>query len=383
MTSQPVYSTALQQALCLLPHISPTEMKVLISAAKAQWAPRFSNEILADSFRFISRKTLTEKICPVNSRYFRICVNGVPNVHKISKIGIASSNEDEPNHYLAIAYSYCYDTEKDRFRDGERYVKLDDFPHSAPFLRFDIVSIRTHFSASKICEFFRSNRESFSHTGLLKMEQSCFESNYILEESDVQLCGLLADVFKNCKKVLFSVHNSYGRQSISLGIFQNDAKLSADDKSLRDKWIGNMIAYITHYLFNTPNAFLKVDIPQESFSRRLVKKVFEVFKDMTMETKFCVSFFHRPDEIRLSDDETIVIKNDATQQRLLLFKRSDLDERPGWINRDGPPLEEFRLWCAKIKPNEDLSCVDGTETYEIEECESLYPEFYDPWDCYY
>ncbi|KAI1708594.1 hypothetical protein Ddc_14269 [Ditylenchus destructor] len=384
MTSPPVYSTALQQALSLLPHISPTEMKVLISAAKAQWAPRFSNEILADSFRFISRKTLTEKICPVNSRYFQICVNSVPNVHNISMIGVDSSNKKDPTLFLSIPYAYCSDPEKGRYIESVHTVALDDFPHSAPFLRFDVVYIRTH--CSRICEFFRNHRESFSQCQSLKMEHSCFESRYVLAESDVQMCGLLTDVFKNCQNVKISSHDYIGRPYYgdpnNYDIFQDDEKLSAEGKILRNKWIGNMVAYLAHYLFNTPYAYLKVDIPQERLAGMLVEKVEEVFKHMTMESEFCVSFIYRPNKLSLSDDETIVTKNEAIQQRLLFYKCSYLNERLGWKNRDRshPPLEEFRLWCSKIKPDEALSSANGNPTYQVDECASLYTEYYDDWD---
>ncbi|KAI1708592.1 hypothetical protein Ddc_14267 [Ditylenchus destructor] len=405
MTSPPVYSTALQQALSLLPHISPMEMKVLISAAKAQWAPLFSNEILADSFRYLSRTTLIEKICPVNSRYFQICVNSVPNVHNISKICVVCDDEkkfrdDEkkPTLYLGVMYDYCTDHGKGRYRSAVHKAALDDFPHSAPFLRFDIVSIGTHFSASRICEFFRSHCESFSQCKLLIMEGSCFKSNYILAESDVQLCGLLVDVFKNCKNVTISDQNYYVHPNVC-HIFQDDEKLSAEDKSLRNKWIGNMVAYLAHYLFNTRNAYLKIHIIHESLAVLLVKKVCEIFKSMTMDSEFCVSFIYKPDKHSTLRDRIFTTVNETTHQRLSLFEclnelpkqvliadlldpdllDSDYYIPPVYSARTNQP-EEFRLWCAKIKPNEVLSNMNGISTLQIEECASLYTEYYDHWD---
>ncbi|KAI1708590.1 hypothetical protein Ddc_14265 [Ditylenchus destructor] len=178
MTSQPAYSTALQQALSLLPHISPTEMKVLISVAKAQWAPRFSNEILADSFHYLSRKILTEKICPVNSRYFQICVNSVPNVHKIISVGSDDSNE--PTLHIAAPYSH-HCNEKRRWTHGVHKIALDDFPRSAPFLRFDIVfksmTMETEFCVSLI---YRPDEYRELHNNVFTVENDATQQQLLL-----------------------------------------------------------------------------------------------------------------------------------------------------------------------------------------------------------
>ncbi|KAI1708593.1 hypothetical protein Ddc_14268 [Ditylenchus destructor] len=366
MTSPPVYSTALQQALSLLPHISSTEMKVLISAAKAQWIPRFSNEILADSFRFIRRKTLTKNICRVNSRYFQICVNSVPNVHKIHMISIGCYNK---KLFLEVPYE-TYD-EKGRHQIEAHEAELDDFPDSAPFLRFDIVSIGTHIDAYRICEFFRSHRETFSQCQLLKMEDSCFRPKYVLAESNVQMCDLLVDVFKNSKRVTIS------------GVYDRRDRLSADDESLLSKWKENMVAYLAHYLFNKPNAFLRIDFGQETLAALLLEKIKEVFKDATLKSEFCVSFISRKDEISALHDHVFTTENNATQQQLLLFKSSC--------------EYEYRLWCRNIKPSEDekkgkkktkrkndkeLSHMNGISALQIKECETLYTPLYDYWDYY-
>ncbi|KAI1704922.1 hypothetical protein Ddc_15975 [Ditylenchus destructor] len=337
-----------------------------IPAAKFQRSPH--NDILADAFRFFSRKTLTEKISPVCFRYFQIC-NQVPTLHVIEELQVSGKVKcSKPTIQLTVTIDYGYD------ELSYCTSEMADFPRIAHFIRFPVVKITTSLLPVRTCEFFRQHRASFSHCDLLEIcEQYNWNSlfpwspepheNPEYPQFTAELYTLLSDVFVECKKIRItnSCHtleiDEHYPMHVQLLLFAPNAK-RIFRKLIPDSKINKLIKTIADYLFNAPNTdLLFFGFPQDTFIYLILEEIATVFKFSTKRSEFCVSLCATyANSLNLREFD---LENETSQMRLSLFECK-------------PYIGQYKLWCRKIqrddmekqskmKDTNEMECEDDSE----------------------